>query len=251
MSDDRPAWSDSDERRLRELARIKAWRRANERLRYFIPNGGQLAFIDQMSQEEAFIVVNGSGNGAGKTYALVAIIAALCWPQLAPSCFGAGIFQRWPHPKRIRIVSTPKELEEIGSLQTAIKELFPAGRYEGQKKGKAYLSQFTTDTGWIVDVFSYEQDKSEMAGPSIGLMAWNEPMPEPLWKEGLFRTRKGGMVLVAMTSLLDNPWVVDGILNRANGKDLRVIYCDVEQNCRQHGINGTLDHVQIERLLAQ
>jgi len=222
-----------------------------QRIRYFLPNDGQSKFIDEIKRPGAFIVVNGSGNGAGKSYGVVAILAALCYPEFSPSCFDADIFKKWPYPKRARIISTPKEVESIGSLQTAITELFPKGRYTGIRKGKSYDSQFTTDTGWIIDLMTYDQDKAEMAGPTIGLMIWNEPMPQELWNEGMARMRRGGLVLVAMTSLNDHPWVVDGILGKANGEDVRVVYNDVETNCKQHGINGTLDHAQIERILAQ
>lgn len=240
-----------DEARLRELVRLKVYRKQNERIRYFQPNGGQLRFLEEISRPEAFIVMNGSGNGAGKSYGLIATFAAFMWPQLAAPCFSAPIFQDWQYPKRARLCSTPKELEEIGSLQTAIQELFPKGRYEASKKGKSFPSQFKSDTGWVLDLFSYEQDKSEMAGPTLGLLGWNEPMPEDLWKEGLSRMRKGGLILGAMTSLADEPWVVDGILSKHNGKDFRVIYSDIETNCKQHSPNGTLEHDQIEKILSQ
>ena len=173
------------------------------------------------------------------------------WPALAPAYLQADLIQKWPYPKRIRLVSTPKELEDIGSLQTAILELFPKDKYKARNKGKSYPSEFKSDTGFILDVMSYEQDKAEMAGPTIGLLAWNEPMPEALWLEGLARLRKGGLCLVAMTSLKDEPWVVDKILGKADGGNIRVLYSDVEENCKEHGINGTLDHDQIEKILAQ
>jgi len=204
-----------------------------------------------MLRDGAFIVVNGSGNGGGKTYLLAAIIASVMWPELAPACMQHQLVQKWPYPRRARIVSTPKELEDIGSLQAALHELFPPGRFTERNKGKSYPSEFQSDTGWILDLMSYEQDKGEMAGPTIGLLAWNEPMPEDLWKEGIARLRKGGLCLAAMTSLLDNPWVVDGIMNRADGDKIRVVYADVEENCKQHGTNGVLEHEQIEKILGE
>lgn len=181
---------------------------------------------------------------------IVAIVAALCWPAMANASFPKAL-KDWNYPKRIRIASTPAELAMIGSLQTSIKELFPKGKYTASKNGRNYPSQFITDTGWTIDLFSYEQDASEMAGPTIGLLIFNEPMPSALWREGVARLRKGGLILVAMTSLHDEPWVVDDLLNKANGKDIRVIYCDAEENCIQHGVNGSLEHEQIERILAQ
>lgn len=231
-----------------ELAR----RRRDERIRYFVPNGGQRRFIDELLRPGAFIVTNGSANGGGKTYVLIALLAAVAFPSLAPECFASSpMIKNWPYPKRLRICSTPAELAEIGSIQTTIKELFPKGRYEALKKGRSYPSQFVTDTGFIIDLFSYEQDAGEMAGPTLGLLAWNEPPPEDLWREGMARMRKGGIVPVCMTSLATNPWVVDGILSKANGDDIRVIYAGVEENCKQHGKNGHLEHDQIVKILDQ
>jgi phage terminase large subunit-like protein len=237
--------------RLDQICLELARRRRDEKIRYFQPNGGQLKFYREIFRPGAFIVNNGSGNGGGKTYGLVAFLAAVCWPNLAPKDLQDPLLQNWPYPKRARIVSTPKELEEIGAIQTAIQDLFPRGQYEALKKGKSYPSQFKTSTGWVIDLMSYEQDKSEMAGPTIGLLMWNEPMPEDLWKEGLARLRKGGLCLIAMTSLLDNPWVVDGIISKGEADGIRSVFCDVEENCKQHGVNGTLEHDQIEKILAQ
>jgi len=181
---------------------------------------------------------------------MVAILSAIVWPGMAPSCFAAPIFKDFPHEKRARIISTPKEIESIGSLQNAIMRYFPTDRYESHRKGKFYPCEWTTDTGWVIDAMTYEQSESEFAGPNIGLTIFNEPPPKPIWDESLRRTRAGGVVLGAMTSLLQNPWVVDGIFNRANGQDVRVIFGDVEENCRQHGKNGNLDHDAIERALS-
>lgn len=240
------------ERELDAISLELARRERDEKIRYFVPNGGQKRFIDELLRPGAFIVVNGSANGGGKTYVLVALLAAICWPSMAPACFAdSPLIQKWPYPKRLRICSTPAELAEIGSIQTTIKELFPRGRYESLKKGRSYPSQIVADSGFIIDLFSYEQDAGEMAGPTLGLLAWNEPPPEDLWREGMARMRKGGVVPVCMTSLGTNPWVVDGILGKANGDDIRVLYSGVEENCRQHGQNGHLEHEQIEKILAQ
>jgi hypothetical protein len=230
-----------------ELAR----RRLHEKIRYFMPNGGQERFYSEIFRPGGFIIVNGSGNGGGKTYSLVAFLAAVIWPNLAPACFAdQPLVKSWPYPKRARVISTPKEVEEIGAFQSAILELFPHGQYEAKNKSKNYPSQFKAND-WVVDVMTYEQAKSEFAGPNIGLTLFNEPMPEDIWKESLIRARKGGLILCAMTSLTTEPWVVDGILNKADGGDIRVVYSDVEENCREHGKNGTLDHATVEKILSQ
>ena len=221
-------------------------------IRWFEPNGGQEEFINLVAEPGGLIVVSGAGNGWGKSQLIVAIFAAIMWPDIAPSHFTKHeIFKSWPHPKRARIYSTPAELQEIGSLQTAITDLFPLGRYNYSKNSRPYRSQIETDTGWVLDLFSYEQDAKEAAGPNIGLQAFNEPPPEPIYKEAIARARAGGLIIGGMTSLLENPWVVDGILDKANGKEIRVRYGDVEENCVEHGTRGHLRHSQIEKILAQ
>ncbi len=237
--------------RLSQIYQELARRRLYERIRYFQPHGGQEEFIRLLADPEAFIVVSGAGNGWGKSELLVAIYAAIMWPQLAAPCFAHPALLEWRHPKRARIYSKPAELEEIGSLQTAIAKLFPRGRYTPSKSKYGYPSVFKTDTGWRMDLFSYERDHAEAAGPNIGLQAFNEPPPQPLWKEALARTRSGGIIIGAMTSLQDNPWVVDGIFDKADGKKIKVRFGDVEENCVEHGRNGTLRHAQIETILSQ
>lgn len=230
-----------------ELAR----RELHERIRYFRCHSGQIDLLAEICRPGAYIVGAGAGNGWGKSKFVIAFLAAICFPSLAPAEFAVhDLVKNWPYPKRARIISTPKEVEEIGSIQAAIVELFPAGKYDPKSKGKHYPSQFTTSTGWKIDVMTYEQDKGEFAGPDIGLTIFNEPMPEPIWKESIMRARAGGIILFAMTSLYEHPWVVDGILGKADGKSIRVRYGSSEENCKTHGKGGHLEHDQLEKILA-
>lgn len=196
-------------------------------------------------------MISGAGNGWGKSEILAAIFAAIMWPTLAPQALAGPAFSDWKFPKRARIYSKPAELESIGSLQTAISRLFPAGRYVAEKGRYSYPSVFHTDTGWILDLFSYERHESEAAGPNIGLQAFNEPPPEPLWKEAVARSRAGGYIIGGMTSLFDNSWVVDGLLGKNNGRDIRIRYGSSCENCKTHGKDGNLNHDQIANVLAQ
>lgn len=196
-------------------------------------------------------MISGAGNGWGKSELLVALFTAAMWPHLAPPELSHDLFKNWALPKRARIYSTPAELEEVGSIQTAIKKYFPKGRYEVTKGHYNYPSVFKTDTGWVLDMFSYERDEKEAGGPNIGLQGFNEPPPEELWKEALVRSRAGGIIVGGMTSLKDNPWIVDGILAKDNGKEFRIRYGSSCENCKTHGVNGHLKHEQIERILSQ
>src|SRR5260221_5153651 len=129
---------------ISELLDQMEWIQDNEPLQLFKPNEAQRRWINEIGREGCFICVNAAGNGSGKTYGIVAILGAFCWPDIAPLCFQHDTFIKFKGPKRARIISTPKELEEVGSLQTTIEALWPKGRYVGDKKGKSYSSQYKT-----------------------------------------------------------------------------------------------------------
>lgn len=195
-------------------------------------------------------MINAGGNGSGKTYGLIAVCAAFIWPNLAPPCF-SQTFKNWKHPKKVWIVSNPSELGDTGAIQSTIDELWPRGQYDAEKKGKLYQSKFKSNTGWTIELKSTEQDEKEFRGASVGLIVVNEPLPERIWRELIARTRRGGIIIGAMTSLYDEPWVVDGLLNKHNGQDYRILYGGVEENCKDHTSGGTLSHARIEQILAQ
>jgi hypothetical protein len=244
-------WTAQDERRMRRLLAEKLRRQRDERFRYFNPNPAQLRFIQEISRPGAFIVINAGGNGSGKTYGLIAVIAALCWPKMAPACFAADIFQDFKYPKRVWIVSNPGELGITGAIQSSIDELWPKAKYIASKNGRQYNSVFRTDTGWEIELKSTEQSITEFRGANVGVVALNEPIPEDIYRECLARTRKGGIMPGAMTSLDDEPWIVDGLLEKHDGKDYRILYGPVEDNCKDHTPGGTLSHDQIERILSK
>jgi hypothetical protein len=108
-----------------------------------------------------------------------------------------------------------------------------------------------TDSGWVLDLFSYERSASEAAGPNIGLQVFNEPPPMDLWKEAALRARAGGVMLGGMTSLDENPWIVADVFDKADGKTVKLRYGNSCENCKQHGKNGNLEHTDIMRALDQ
>src|SRR3990167_3544686 len=122
-------------------------RQAFEPLRFFRPNTAQERFINAIAEPESKIILFPAGNWVGKTAGAIATLASVTWPELGEhSCFRPDVFKRWPWPKRARIVSTPKELEIIGSVQTEIKKWWPPNRYTLNKHGKNYPCEFVSDS---------------------------------------------------------------------------------------------------------
>ncbi len=204
-----------------------------------------------MLDADALVCLSGAGNGWGKSEVLAAILAAALWPSMAPAPLRIPLLMEWKFPKQARIYSTPAELAENGSLQSAIARLFPKGRYQSHKGGYGYPSVFVTDSGWTLDLFSYERPAKEAAGPNIGLQLFNEPPPSDLWTEAVARTRAGGVIIGGMTSLDDNPWIVGDVFDKADGKAIRMRYGNSCENCKEHGVNGNLEHKRIMAILDQ
>jgi hypothetical protein len=54
-----------------------------------------------------------------------------------------------------------------------------------------------------------------------------------------------------MTPLTNSAWTLDRLVNNASKQsDIFVLYADIEENCKTHGIRGRLDHAQIERIIS-
>ena len=224
-------------------------RRLYEPLRFFRPNGAQERFIKSVEDPDSKIIVFAAGNWLGKTASAIAILGALMWPEQgeAPE-FRADLFQKWPYPKRARIVSTPKELEAIGSVQNEIKKWWPRGRYTAQNMGKSYPAQFTTDTGWTIDLLTYDMSAEQFEGATVALFIFNEPPPEKIFNACQARMKFGGKILMPMTPLTDAAWIYDRLVSKDGTHGIRVIYGSTEENCKEHGRNGVLPHEAIASL---
>lgn len=198
-----------------ELERRKLY----EPLRFFKPNAAQERFLNAIAEKESEIILFPAGNWVGKTAAAIVALSACCWPEKAEhEVFNQPLFKNWEsfgYPKRARIISTPKELETIGSVQTEIKKWWPAGKYKPDKKGKQYPSEFTTDTGWVMDLMSYEQAIEEFEGATIGFFIFNEPPPEAIFNACMARRKFGGKTLIPMTPLTDSAWIYDKLVRNA------------------------------------
>lgn len=242
----------SPEQREKAAATLEKvrWTLENEPIRFFQPHGGQAEFLKLLDYDALFCGLGG-GNGWGKSEMLAAILTVALWPAMAPASMRVPMLMDWKYPKQARIYSTPAELAENGSLQTAIARLFPKNRYVAHKGGYSYPSVFVTDTGWTLDLFSYERPAKEAAGPNIGLQIFNEPPPQDLYTEAVARTRSGGIILFGGTSLDDNPWIVGDVFDKADGKKIRMRYGNSCENCKEHGVNGNLEHSRIMAILDQ
>ena len=220
-------------------------RREEQGCRYLEPNGAQTKFI-QLLGRTPHVGIFSAANGIGKTTLIANVMANIIWgPQ--NRYFDHPIFRDWPYPKRLRFVTDPKLVEEIGPLHSEISKWWPRSQYQAIKGGKSYFSQYKAN-GFLLDVMSYDQDLKQFEGTTLGGIFFDEPPVKSIWNASLARLRMGGMALVFMTPLTQAAWFFDEVVPRHLE---HIVYGDIEENCKTHGIRGQLEHANIERMVSE
>jgi len=230
---------------LRELVR----RQRESKCEFFVPNGVQEQFIQKVGNGKYFVNLLICANGVGKDCVTQNILANIIWGPQNEWFRGLPIFERWPFPeKHIRVVTESQLVTESGPVDKEIATWWPKGRYTSHRGGKQYITHYKTDTGFLIDKMTYEQEPEEFEGVNLGMVVFSEPPPEDIYNRCVSRLRRGGMILIVMTPLTSAAWIQDRLLEH---KDATVVTGDIEANCKEHGIRGNLNHVDIERMISQ
>lgn len=235
----------SDNEILALAERSLEYKKEHQRIAFYEPNAPVQKLI-QLVADKRPVVIGSMANGIGKTSFVVNVIGNLVFgPQ--NRFFHHDTFLRWPYPKRIRYITTPKNVEEIGPFHTEILKWWPKLKYQAIKSGRTFYSQYAAN-GWVIDVMTYDQDPQQFEGPTLGLIITDEPPPKPLWSTFASRLRLGGIILVTMTPLTEAAWFFDDVVPRHQEA---VVYGTMEDACIQHGVNGHLEHENIQRMIAE
>ncbi len=218
---------------------------------HFIPTGAIEEFIRLIGEGNYFIVNLIAANGIGKTFSGINILASLIWHLEKNEWFNYPLFNNWPYLKKIRIVSEPASI--VGTILPTIKEVFPKGRYTMHKRGKNYESFIKTDTGWEIDLMTYDQDVKEFESISVGLVLLDEPPPYRIYTACVSRLRMGGIMLLTLTPLTNASWIYDKVICNVDGdKGQRaVVEADVWSASKTKGIRGFLEDKDIERMIKE
>ena len=222
---------------------------------FFVPTGQQEACVKEIALGDNFITIFSAANGTGKTTLLVNVLSACIFGSADNIYFDYPFFQDYPFIKSARIISTPKEVEEIGSIQKEIKKWWPKDRYAAHKKGKQYDSEYVAED-WLVDIMTYEQDVSQFEGANLSLICFNEPPPLKILYASIARLRRGGTILIFMTPLDTGGEIIEDLLEKesviVDGEEIGkvgIVYADVESACEEHGVRGYLKHRDIVQML--
>ena len=237
-------------RKLDELAYLEATLDAQYPYRTFKPNAKQAEFIANFCREGAYIVTYCGGNGSGKTTIMAAILGAMIWGPMGNPVFASPFIEKFPYPKRVRIVTESTAAMPTGPLATEIKKWWPAGRYESVKLGKNYYSQIQTDNGWLIDIMVLNQEIQEFESGTFGVIWDDEPPTKEIFDACLARTRAGGIVAITMTPLYSGAWIKDELIDKLAYPRVQTTFSSLEDNCKTHGVGGVLDHKHIEKMMA-
>jgi len=228
-------------------------------LKYYTPNGKCEEFIRSVSSGQVFIGIFSAANGTGKTALMANILGNLIFDTTNPY-FDTGLFRNFRYPHRARIASTKKNVEgteegAIGAIQTEIKRWFPKGSYKVSRQGKSYDCLYSAGD-WSFDIMTYDQDPKEYEGATLGVMIFDEPPPLKILYACISRMRMGGILLIFMTPLDEGGIILEELTKHATieykgqkiGKVVTV-YADIEDNCKEHGVRGQLNHEDILKMV--
>lgn len=230
---------------LNELIR----RRQEEKCRFFVPNGRQEQIIRLMGQGGHFLYLFIAANGTGKTALMMNVLANILWGPQNP-WFDHPLFRNWPYEKHLRIVTEASDLGETGTIDKEIKNWWPKGRYTAEKQGKNYFCLYKTDTGFLIDKMSFQQEPREFESATLGAILFNEPPSEDIYSACVGRTRRGAIFGFFMTPLMHSAWIQDKLVD-SHSERSALVTADIEDNCKEHGIRGILEHKHIERMMAE
>jgi phage terminase large subunit-like protein len=235
--------------------KLNQWVKYNP-LYFFTPTGKQEEFIKVIGEGKHFVCILSAANAIGKTALMANILGGFIFGSNENPYLDYPLFNNFPYPHRARIASTPKNIEEIGAIQTEIKKWWPVGKYEAKKNKKSYDSEYIKDD-WIIDIMSYEQDESEFESATLGVAIFDEPPPMRILNATIARMRMGGIILIFMTPLDTGGEVIENLTEKEiieiEGEPIgkvALIYAEIEDACIEHGVRGFLEHKHIAQMLS-
>lgn len=255
---------------LRELDIEILRRLEQERWRYYEPSVKTEEYIRAIATPHEdgqvnFMTLFSAANGVGKTQASANVVTNICWPGYN-EFFDYELFKNWKFPKVGRIVTDPGN---IPNVIKALKYWFPhetLGKYQTRKNGKNHESIWTTDSGFEIEIMSYDQDAKDFEGPTLGFVWFDEPPPDAIMKACISRLRMGGIIFISATPLAGSAHLYDqfaagetqvevegpGGERMIYSRPVRYVEADVWSACRDiEGTRGHLSKADILKMIAE
>lgn len=237
----------------RELARQELERRlANERGRYFVPNGKAEEFLKLLDNARKrpkgsiTIFILRAGNGFSKTASALNLVNYLCDQTTNPYFDQVQFLREFKKPSVGRICTTANAAKKTYSQE--IPKWFPRGQYTSSQKGREFDSYFVFKrTKAEFDIFTFDQDPESGESITLDWAIVDEPMSHRHWSGLKSRFRFGGIIIFILTPLEGSAWIDSELETEERlGNDVFVLEASAEDNCIEHGIRGVLPHAALE-----
>ena len=215
--------------------------------KYMVPTRPQADLAREIGmgvpQKRIFLMT--SGNGAGKSCQAWNLIFNIMsgnsniyrnikdveTGETLSGFFDYPFFNNYPRnwPKNIWYVTNA---ELIKSTFEEFQNWCPEGLYIASKDGKQYISRIRfVGTKFTVFFKTIDQDPKTFEGANVGVVIFDEPPPQNLYRAALFRLRKGGIVIIPATPLFGSAWFVDEIVEKLGEGDKYHQEVSVWSNC--------------------
>lgn len=239
--------------REQEAARAELERRAaNERGRYFSPNGRADQFISLLDMARSrpkgsiSIFILRAGNSFGKTALAVNLINYLGDRINNKHLDRIKYLREFKRPNHGRLCTTANAAKNTYAQE--IPKWFSRNQYDAKKVGREFDSHYTFKrTGSTFDVFTFDQDPESGESITLDWAIIDEPMSHRHWSALKSRIRFGGFIVFILTPLEGSGWYHDLFETPERlGKDVWVLEGSSEDNCKQHGVRGIIPHEALE-----
>ena len=212
--------------------------------KYYIPNKKCEQFIKTVA-EDGFVYIFSAANGVGKTTISVQIlINMLMSPQ--NKWFDYPFYRKFRRkPLKGRIISTVEGISKV--INPELRKWLPAHRYTRRKLGKMFYSQYEVGPHSF-DLLTTDQEIQQFEGATLDWLIIDEPCSEAIYNASVARFRFGGKIIMVITPLAGAGWVYDKIFS---GKNVKVIYADIWENCLENNCRGILRKKDIDTMISQ
>jgi len=218
---------------LRAEAATEIKRRHTEnRIAYYHPHRLQERFHKSQATIRIFL----GGNGSGKS---TAGAAEASWAST-----GKHPYLQYRTPSRGRIATTSfDKIEQV--IIPQLEAWIPKRAVEDRKKNNLGIyTKWWLKNGTYFDILSYQQDVEEYEGVDLDWFWADEPIPKDRYQATIARFRRVGRIWMTLTPLTE-PWILDDLVNQADGKYIDIMKADIMDNCLENGGYLTKDAIDL------
>jgi len=205
------------------VAQVLQARKKLRGMDFYIPNPKQFEAHKKTSKIIAFVAGNRAGKSEWGAFECSCAITKK-YPDYFP------VERRFSGPVKIRI-ATDRFAKIDTVIEPKLRSMLPHGEIVRIRRSpQGYLTKVFTRDGSMIEFLTMEQDDMAFEGADIDLFWGDEPVDRNKWiatQRGL--VDRGGLTILSFTPLIE-PWMKEEIVDKADDKNVAVIYASIRDN---------------------